>query len=93
MTEEELRTRAGRGGRRVRARAAEGRRLAAVEKEAEPGGDVEGWSRAFAAGRRRGWIRISWFMRMEGAFSFLSFFIRKGWKGLGGVWIRWAGLF
>jgi len=49
VTEEELRTRVGDGGRRVRARAVKGRRLAAVEKEAEPGSDGEGRSRAFAA--------------------------------------------
>ena len=83
----------------MRARAAEGRRLTAVEKEAEPGGDGEGRSQAFATAEGVcGWKETRMdkdkLVHADGrGFFFSFFFIRKGWKGLGGVWIiRWAGL-
>jgi len=66
VTEEELRTRAGGGGRRVRARAAEGRRLAAVEKEAEPGGDGEGRRRAVEKEAEPGGDGCGGCVRLEG---------------------------
>ena len=82
MTEEELRMRAGGGGRRVRARAAEGRRLAAVEKEAEPGSDGEGRSRAFAAAEGVcGWKETRMdkdkLVHADGRGFFFSFFFYK----------------
>ena len=82
MTEEELRTRAGRGGRHVRARATEGRRLAAVEKEAEPGSDGEGRSRAFAAAEGVcGWKETRMdkdkLVHADGRGFFFSFFFYK----------------
>jgi hypothetical protein len=78
-------------------------RLAALEKEERgrvgrrqrraESGVLWLWSAEGVCGSKETRMdKDSWFMRMEGLFLFFSF-LRKGWKGLGGVWIRWARLF